>query len=127
MPKFIHLRNHSEYSLAEGALRIKEMAQSCAARRMPAVAITDSGNLFGIMEFSKACIAEGVQPIIGCELIVDDYKLVLYAKNEEGFNNLLKLVSKAYLDPLHPDKPSLSLRQVDDYSDGLLCLTASTR
>lgn len=126
MAKFIHLRNHTEYSLAEGALRIKEVADVCSIKKIPAVAITDTGNLFGIMEFSKACASVGVQPIIGCEVAVDEEKLILYAKDEEGFQNLLKLVSMAYLDPVHEDHAGVTLRQVQDYNGGLLCLTAST-
>ena len=67
---FIHLRVHTAYSLLEGAIRIDELAKRCAAERMPAVAITDTNNLFGALEFSKACAYAGVQPIIGCQISV---------------------------------------------------------
>src|SRR5580704_11084067 len=65
---FIHLRVHSAYSLSAGALKIKELVGLCKANKMPAVAITDSGNLFGALEFSTACAEAGIQPIIGCEI-----------------------------------------------------------
>src|SRR5437868_15386352 len=70
LANFVHLRVHSAYSLAAGAIRIKELAVLCNAERMPAVAITDSGNLFGALEFATTCSAAGVQPIIGCEIAV---------------------------------------------------------
>ena len=65
---FVHLRVHTAYSLSAGAIRIKELAALCRARQMPAVAITDAGNLFGALEFATACTDAGVQPIIGCEI-----------------------------------------------------------
>src|SRR5215469_14810240 len=65
---FVHLRVHTAYSLSAGAIRIKELVQLCRAERMPAVAITDSGNLFGALEFATACAEAGIQPIIGCEI-----------------------------------------------------------
>ena len=67
---FVHLRNHSAYSLAEGALKIPDLVSLAADNQMPAVAITDSGNLFGALEFSLAARRVGVQPIIGCEISV---------------------------------------------------------
>jgi DNA polymerase-3 subunit alpha len=112
---FIHLRTHSAYSLSEGALRIKQLAALTADAKMPAVAITDTGNLFGALEFSDALTEKGLQPIIGCTLKVDlaDMKedalkpqaglrrvpsLALLAKNQAGYDNLMKLSSRAYLD-----------------------------
>ncbi len=68
---FVHLRVHTAYSLSAGAIRIKELAGLCKAERMPAVAITDSGNLFGALEFATTCSAAGVQPIIGCDIAVE--------------------------------------------------------
>src|SRR5437899_8202379 len=65
---FIHLRVHSAYSLSAGAIKIKQLVGLCTRHRMPAVAITDTGNLFGALEFAQACIDAGVQPVIGCEL-----------------------------------------------------------
>ena len=67
---FVHLRVHSAYSLSEGALKIKDIVAQCTAAQMPAVAITDTANLFGALEFAQACAGSGIQPIIGCQLAV---------------------------------------------------------
>ncbi|MEO0394342.1 MAG: PHP domain-containing protein, partial [Pseudomonadota bacterium] len=67
-PSFIHLRVHSAFSLSEGAIHVKDVPKLCVAENMPAVAITDTNNLFGAMQFSKAASGEGVQPILGCQL-----------------------------------------------------------
>ena len=124
MPQFIHLRNHTQFSLSEGAIRIGELVGMAVADDMPAVAITDSGNLFGILEFSKAASAKGVQPIIGCEIKVEGSKLVVYAQNQAGFQNLLKLVSHSLLRSSSPHEASLDLIELEQYTQGLLCLTA---
>ncbi|HEX3419207.1 MAG TPA: PHP domain-containing protein, partial [Stellaceae bacterium] len=71
LASFVHLRVHTAYSLSAGAIPIKELAGLCKAERMPAVAITDSGNLFGALEFATTCSAAGVQPIIGCDIAVE--------------------------------------------------------
>ena len=102
---FIHLRCHSAYSLSVGALHVKDLVKRTAQLEMPAVAVTDSNNLFGALEFSVGAKAAGVQPIIGAELSLYDEtgkwpnaKLVLLVQNEAGYQNLLYLVSQAYLD-----------------------------
>ncbi len=122
--QFIHLRNHTQFSLSEGAIRIGELVEMAVHYDMPAVAITDSGNLFGILEFSKAAAYKGVQPIIGCEVKVEGSKLVLYAQNQTGFQNLLKLVSQSILRSSSPHEASLDLVELEQYTEGLLCLTA---
>jgi DNA polymerase III subunit alpha len=71
LANFVHLRVHTAYSLSAGAIRIKELVGLCKAERMPAVAITDIGNLFGALEFATTCSAAGVQPIIGCDIAVE--------------------------------------------------------
>src|SRR5438132_8699014 len=118
---FIHLHTHSAYSLSEGALPIKQMAKIAREAGMPALAITDSGNLFGALEFSEALSEKGIQPIIGCALKLDFGDgpkdnihrqnlgqrrlpaLVLLAKDETGYRNLMRLSSRAFLDT--PDSP----------------------
>jgi DNA polymerase III subunit alpha len=138
--KFIHLRNHSAYSLAEGAITIKQLAKLAHAARMPAVAITDTGNLFGALEFSEAMKEKGVQPIVGCALRVDmamlgrdplrpqtqiaaHPSLVLLAKDTTGYGNLMKLVSKSFIgSPDHQD-PHVTLQQLRDHADGVICLS----
>src|SRR5215471_6957085 len=106
---FVHLRVHTAYSLAAGAIRIEELIERCRAERMPAVAITDSGNLFGALEFATLCAEAGIQPIIGCEIALqrrepgsgwlappptESDHLVLLVQNEAGYRNLLALVSR---------------------------------
>src|SRR6478752_4764279 len=104
---FIHLRVHSAYSLSAGAIKIKELVQLCRGEAMPAVAITDSGNLFGALEFATTCAEAGVQPIIGCEIAlapngggrngrpsngnghaVEPDRVVLLVQSETGYRNL---------------------------------------
>src|ERR1700728_408153 len=107
---FIHLRVHSAYSLSAGAIRLKELPYLCKKHEMPAVAVTDSGNLFGALEFSVACSGDGIQPIIGCELGLRAPEIerngigrtqlgarppepvVLLAQSEQGYFNLVELV-----------------------------------
>jgi len=137
---FVHLRVHTAYSLSEGAIRIKEMVKTCREMRMPAVAITDTNNLFGGLEFSAACVAEGVQPIIGCQLAVvretnadgpgggdASDPLVLLVQNDPGYRNLLKLLGLAYLGQGDgedkPDQPQVTLAQLSEHNAGLIALT----
>ncbi|MBV8505927.1 MAG: DNA polymerase III subunit alpha [Alphaproteobacteria bacterium] len=140
---FVHLRVHTAYSLSAGAIRIKELAGLCKAERMPAVAITDSGNLFGALEFATTCSAAGVQPIIGCDVAVErgaaeggsrlgrtlsePDRLVLLVQNESGYRNLLRLVSQSYLAGESANEPSISLGDLADANDGLLCLAGGSR
>jgi DNA polymerase-3 subunit alpha len=137
---FIHLRVHTAYSLSAGAIKIKELVGLCKANKMPAVAITDSGNLFGALEFSTACAEAGIQPIIGCEIALiaheasegqraprDLERVVLLVQNQAGYRNLLALVSKSYLDGDAGAEPTLSLADVTAWSDGLLCLTGGAK
>lgn len=136
---FVHLRVHSAYSMAEGAIKIPELVSLCADNRMPAVALTDTRNLFGALEFSVACIGKGIQPIIGCQLSVrregEDNKaanagrfpepdqLVLLCQTEEGYGNLLKLVSQAFLETPAGETPQISMEDVTRHAAGLIALT----
>ncbi len=97
--KFIHLHLHSAYSLAEGAIKIKDLIDLCVEEKMPAIAVTDSNNLFGAMEFSLEATKRGVQPILGCQITVNEkeQQLVLLAQNKNGYNNLCKLSCSAYI------------------------------
>jgi DNA polymerase-3 subunit alpha len=138
---FIHLRVHSAYSLSTGAIKIKELVKLCQRHRMPAVAITDRGNLFGALEFATACAEAGIQPVIGCELAIrhaegvdggrlgrigptpEPDRLVLLVQNELGYAHLLKLVSKAYLGSDSGEAPQVDLAALEGMSDGLIALT----
>ena len=147
---FVHLRVHSAYSLSEGAIQVKALAELCVAKGMPAVAITDTNNLFGALEFAGAASRLGVQPIIGCQLSIsreepgrggngsakqgstDAGAVVVLAQNQDGYRHLLKLISLAYLggpgdqDPSSdppPSDPQVTLDQLEDLSGGLIALT----
>lgn len=131
---FIHLRVHSAYSLSEGAIRIKELIKLCSSQGMPAVAVTDSGNLFGAMEFSLAAASGGIQPIIGCTLALREpseevgpkqnlERVLLLVQDEEGYRNLLKLVSKSFLETPDDQDPHVTYSDLEELSSGLLLLT----
>ncbi|MFA4994926.1 MAG: DNA polymerase III subunit alpha [Bdellovibrionales bacterium] len=149
---FIHLRVHSGYSLAEGAIKVveekpkdgstlprKDLIKLCLMHDMPAVALTDKGNLFGAMEFSQAAAEAGVQPIIGCQIAVlrpeqavlktmtrDGYdQLVLLVQNEKGYRNLSVLVSLSYVELDRAD-PFVTAEELAKYSEGLLALSGGT-
>ena len=131
---FIHLRVHSAYSLSEGAIKADKIATLARDAAMPAVAITDSSNMFGALEFSQACAGKGVQPIIGCQvsLIRTDKAglapdpIVLLAQDEQGLANLQRLSSLCFTDS-DPADPQLALRTVLDHAAGLTLLTGGTR
>src|SRR5580704_15417029 len=137
---FVHLRVHTAYSLSAGAIKIKELVGLCKANKMPAVAITDTGNLFGALEFATSCAEAGIQPIIGCEIALlagnggeaprsgrDPERLVLLAQSEAGYRNLLSLVSKSFLDSDAGADPAIALGDLAARSDGLLCLTGGAK
>ncbi|NQV54391.1 MAG: PHP domain-containing protein, partial [Rhodospirillales bacterium] len=143
---FVHLRVHTNYSLLEGAIKVPDLVKQCQGHHMPAVAMTDTVNLFGGMEFSGKCAAGGIQPIIGCQLAVTPFsgtkeegagfsgasadnalskpdQLVVLAQNDIGYGNLLKLVSLSHLEPDGGAEPRLSLETIEANSDGLIALT----
>lgn len=121
---FIHLHVHSAYSLAEGAIRTKDLVKKCKLNNMPAVAVTDTNNLFGALEFAMAAADEGVQPIIGCQITLEDSKqIVLLAQSEEGYLNLCKLVSDGYMNGAGGKDFVVSYDEVALNAQGLLCLS----
>ncbi len=128
---FVHLRVHSAYSLSEGAIRTDRIAALAREAGMPAVAITDTGNLFGALEFSQYCSARGVQPIIGCQITLQRAggpgdPVVLLAQTAEGLANLQRLSSAGFLTS-DPASPELAFDTVAAQSAGLLLLTGGTR
>ena len=137
---FVHLRVHTAYSLSEGAIPVKQLAALCQRHGMPAVAITDTGNLFGALEFSLAMAKAGIQPIVGCQIAVgrDDGnnlaaqragrkpepdQLVLLAQDQIGYGNLLKLSSAGYLETPPGETPHVSYEALAAHAEGLICLT----
>jgi DNA polymerase-3 subunit alpha len=125
---FVHLNVKSAYSLAEGAIHVKDLTKLCSEQNMPAMAITDTGNMFGSLEFSEVMAGSGIQPIIGCALSVrvddgESGRLVLLVQNDTGYRNLLKLVSKSFLETEAGYDPHVSLADFAGHGEGLLCLT----
>ena len=140
MSEFVHLHVHTEYSLLDGAIRIKDLCQQAKDFGMPAVAITDHGSMFGAVNFYLTALDMGIKPIIGCEVYVapgdvDDenahkskdkkgrYHLVLLAKNQQGYKNIIKLCSLGYLEGFHY-KPRVSKYLLNKYSEGVIALSA---
>jgi DNA polymerase-3 subunit alpha len=136
MPDFVHLHTHSDYSLLDGAQRIPQLVKRARELGMPALALTDHGNLFGAIEFYKSARNVGVQPILGCEAYVSyksrlekprspaDYNhLVVLVRNQAGYENLMRLSSEAYLSGFHY-RPRVDKELLRQHADGLLVLSA---
>jgi DNA polymerase-3 subunit alpha len=128
---FVHLRVHSSYSLSEGAIKADKIPALAHEAGMPAVAITDTANLFGALEFSQACVAKGIQPIIGCQIALaraDNPRLppdpiVLLAQDAAGLDNLQRLSSRSFLETDQGLKPQLGFDTLAEHAAGLLLLT----
>jgi DNA polymerase III subunit alpha len=138
-PNFVHLHLHTDYSLLDGACEIGELTAEAARRGMPAVAVTDHGNLFAAANFYHQATTHGVKPIIGCEVYVapDSHKsrgsdaersnhLVLLAENDEGYRNLIKLVSTGFLDGFYY-KPRVDHDLLAQHGKGMIALSACLR
>ncbi len=127
--RFVHLSVHSEYSLSDGIATIKGLHQAAATMAMPALAITDRNNLFAAVKFYKAALSAGVKPIIGVDLtLINDeqqrFQIKLYCQNNTGYFNLLRLVSRAYMDDERSDEPCVQLAWLEQLADGLIALSA---
>ena len=134
---FVHLHTHTEYSLLDGANKIKELPARAKELGMKAMAITDHGVMFGVVDFYKECKKVGIKPIIGCEVYVaprtrfdkengidNKYShLILLAKNETGYKNLTNLVSIGFTEGFYY-KPRIDLEMLEKYHEGLICLSA---
>ncbi|MBT5876668.1 MAG: DNA polymerase III subunit alpha [Candidatus Latescibacteria bacterium] len=144
MPSFVHLHTHTHYSLLDGANRISDLAETAFDYNMPALAMTDHGNMFGAVEFYKTMKSANVKPIIGCELYVapgsrfekkppragdrsaQTTHLVVLAKNATGYRNLMKLSSAGYLEGFYY-KPRVDLDLLEKHSEGLIALSACAK
>jgi len=138
-PGFVHLHLHTHYSLLDAAIQIPDLAAQVAAMDMPAVAVTDHGNIFGAFQFHRAALKAGIRPVIGCEVYVapGDHRdrapipgrrrpydhLVLIAENNTGYRNLVRLVSEGYLEGFY-HKPRISKELLANHHDGLIGLSA---
>ncbi len=138
MIDFVHLHVHSDFSLLDGAADVKGLAEKAAALGMKHIAITDHGNMFGVLEFQNACLDKGIHPIIGSEFYMARgsrfeksgsengnkyYHLVLLAINEEGYRNMVKLSSFSYTEGFYY-KPRIDEELLVKYHKGLICLSA---
>ncbi|MDR1603636.1 MAG: DNA polymerase III subunit alpha [Gracilibacteraceae bacterium] len=136
-PGFVHLHVHTEYSLLDGAAGIDKLVRRAKELGMEALAITDHGVMYGVIDFYRACRAQGIKPIIGCEIYVapysryektpgrDDknYHLVLLAETDEGYRNIVRIVSRAHLEGFYY-KPRADKELLREYSAGVICLSA---
>ena len=134
MKEFVHLHVHTEYSLLDGLARIKKLVKMTKERGWRAVAMTDHGNMFGTIKMYEACIEAGIKPIIGCEFYIcqdhlnksgreDTGHLILIAKNNTGYHNLLKLISIAHVEGMYY-KPRIDYKLLEKYHEGIICLSA---
>ena len=136
--KFVHLHTHTQYSLLDGASLLTELIKLAQVYNMPALAITDHGNMFGAIEFYLLCKKAGIKPIIGCEVYLAPnsrfdksshgihqaaYHLILLAKDLKGYHNLMKLISIGYLEGFYY-KPRIDKEVLRQYSEGLICSSA---
>jgi DNA polymerase-3 subunit alpha len=134
MSDFVHLHVHSQYSMLDSALRLKGLVKLAKAQGMGAVALTDHGNMFGALQFYKACKGEGVAPILGCEVNLardhrdhegrDAHHLVLLARSQDGYKNLVKLVSLGWVEGMARGKPRIDMEQLAANNEGLVGLSA---
>ncbi len=123
--QFVHLHLHSAYSLAEGAIKVKDRVKMCIKNKMPAVAVTDTNNMFGAMEFALEASKNGVQPILGCQATIEDQsQLVLLVQSEQGYKNICKIISAAYMEN---DSVQASYELLDKYSEGIICLSGGMK
>ena len=136
---FVHLRVHTNYSLAEGAITTKELAKLCAADGQPAVAMTDTDNMFGALDFAGTMSGSGIQPILGVQMGFERFgdkpaigkvmrepmpdRLVLIAQNKEGYFNLLKIISRAHMTSEAGSEPKALFEHIEKYSEHVICLT----
>ena len=135
---FVHLHTHTEYSLLDGSNKIKEYVARVKERGMKAAAITDHGVMYGVIDFYKACKAADINPVIGCEVYVAPgsrfdreagrgeeryYHLILWAENNAGYANLVKIVSKGFTEGYYY-KPRVDLEVLQEYHEGILAASA---
>ena len=133
---FVHLHVHTEYSLLDGLNKIKNLVSTIKDMGMNSLAITDHGNMYGAIEFYKACQKADIKPIIGCETYLapngrldktstnrHNQHLILLAKNQQGYKNLMKLVSISHIEGFYY-KPRIDWETLKKYSNGLICTSA---
>lgn len=135
MGNFVHLHVHSEYSLLDGSARIDELPKRAKELGMDTLALTDHGNMYGVIGFYKACRKEGIKPILGCEVYISDgdykvkdknmrrFHLILLAENNQGYRNLMKIVSEGYVNGYYY-KPRIDVEILKKYREGIIATSA---
>ena len=134
MPEFVHLHVHSQYSMLDSSIRLKALVERVKTLGMPAVAVTDHGSMFGAVQLTKYCKEAGIKPILGAEVNVvpgrrDDpaqrhhHHLVLLAKSQEGYQNLVRIVSRGWVEGLVQGVPRVDLELLREHHRGLVALT----
>ncbi len=127
--QFVHLRLHSEYSIIDGLVRIPALMKKTSELQMPAVALTDFSNLFAMVKFYRAALANGIKPIIGADVLIADkdiqerYRVVLLCMNNIGYRHLTELLTRAYLDGQQGGQPTIERQWLDDLNEGLIVLS----
>lgn len=128
--QFVHLNLHTEFSIIDGLVRVDPLMDAVLSRSMKAVAVTDFCNLFAVVKVYKAAMAQGIKPLIGCDLPCHDPQkpddistLIVLCQNNAGYRNLTRLVSKAYLEGQHQGQPRVQLSWVSSYTEGLIALS----
>lgn len=131
-PSFIHLHAHSEFSLADGIVRLDELVARARELNMPAVAVTDLGNLFGMVKFYRAAMEEGIKPIVGSDVRISAsdepekvFRLVLLCQNLAGYRNLSRLLTRAHTDGQVQGHPTLAMEWLGGATDGLIALSGA--
>ena len=130
---FVHLHLHTEFSLIDGTVRVKPLVEAAARQGMPAVAVTDQGNLFGMVKFYTAAVAAGVKPIIGADLRIADadrdghHVLTFLCMNDAGYSNLTRLITASYLEGQAQGLPLVDRRWLDEWNEGLIVLSGGAR
>ena len=127
--EFTHLKIHTQYSICEGALRTADLARYCKENKIKAAGLCDSNNLCGALEFSETLAKTKTQPIIGTQINIHyknhTGKIPLFAKNLEGYKNLIKLSSKSFLEIEDSEEPHCKIEDIEKYSEGLILLTGT--
>ena len=132
-PRFVHLRLHTDYSLVDGVVRVKELIKTCASQSIPAVAVTDDSNLFAMIKFYSAAMKAGVKPLMGADLWVESThidepaKLSFLVQNEQGYQNLTLLISRAWQTNQDRGRALVKAEWLEELHDGLIVLSAASQ
>ena len=124
---FVHLRLHTEFSLVDSTIRIKQLMPAVEEAGMPAVAMTDQNNLFGMVKFYRAARAQGLKPLFGVDVLLEDeddesllYHMILLCQNNEGYHNVTKLISRSYMKGQKLGIPRVQRSWIEEFSEGVI-------